>query len=161
MKEAVSILLRVAVISLLVLAGFWLYKHSTRAAIELGDQSMDKVSFPEGGYSVNTSITSISGLKSGDVVAYRVPRADPPVTRIARVIGVEGNKVEVTPKDVLVNGKSFGRKFELAPSWVVPELKVPRGCVYLLADNPFIGVDSKQLGPVPFSFVIGTVKPVN
>lgn len=161
MKEIVSIMLRVFLVAGIVLAGFWLYKHSTRATIELDDHSMEPVSFPEGGYSVNTSYERLSKLKSGDVVAYRPPR-DPSKVRIARVIGIEGNRIEITKKEVLVDGKPYGKRIATG-EWTLPEFKVPRGCLYLLADNPFIAndSDSKALGPVPFAFVVGTVNPVN
>jgi len=156
-NEVVSILIKVAVVAGIVLGGFWLFKNSTRATVQ-DDKSMDPVTFPEGGYGVNTHIDRISQLKSGDVVAYHPPK-NSAETRVARVIGVEGNRVEVTPDAVLVNGTPFPSKF-LTAKWTIPETRVPRGCVYVLADNPFSGVDSKQFGPLPFSFVIGTVKPV-
>ena len=161
MKEIVSIMLRVLLVAGIVLAGFWLYKHSTRVTIELDDHSMDPVSFPEGGYTVNTQHQRISSLKSGDVVAYRNPR-DTAKLRVARVIGIEGNRIEINKKDVLVDGKPFARRIATG-DWIVPEFKVPRGCLYLLADNPFIAndSDSKALGPVPYAYVLGTVKPVN
>lgn len=157
MDEAIRIVVRVLVVSGIVLLCFFLFKHRTSASIEPNDKSMDVVTFPEGSYRVNTSITKLDMLKAGDYVAYKVPK-DPASVRIARVIGTEGMKVEVTPTEVRSNGAPIPKRFETA-KWTIPETKVPRGCVYLLADNPYNAQDSKTVGPVPFTNVIGTVKP--
>jgi signal peptidase I len=148
---------KVLLVCVIVIGCFWLFKHRTRATIEQGDKSMDASIFPEGGYSVDTSIETIAGIKSGDFVAYRLPN-DAAGVRIARVLGVEGNRVEVTQKSVMVNGAAIGGKFNTA-QWTIPETKVPRGCAYVLADDTFAGVDSRTIGPVPFASILGTVKP--
>ncbi len=157
MGEAIRIVIRVLIVSAIVLLCFFLFKHRTSASIESTDKSMDNVTFPEGSYRVNTSIDKLASLKPGDFVAYKVPH-EPASVRIARVIGTEGMKVEVNPNDVLSNGVKIPKRFETA-KWTIPETKVPRGCVYLLADSPFNAQDSKTVGPVPFTNIIGTVRP--
>ncbi len=149
--------IKIAVVFGIVLLCFWLFKHRTRTSIEPGDKSMDVSGFPEGGYSVDTSASALSGLKSGAFVAYRNPK-EPARVNIARVIGVEGARIEVTLKEVLVNGAPINKRIE-TNTWTIPETLVPRGCAYLLADDPLLGMDSKQVGPVPFSYILGTVTP--
>ena len=157
MSEIISAVVKFVVISVIVLGCFWLFKHRTRASIEQGDKSMDTTAFPEGGYSVDTSIETVAGIRSGNYVAYRLPK-DPATTRIARVIGVEGNRIELTATEVRVNDAALTKRTE-ANGWTIPETLVPRGCVYVLADDTFSGVDSRQIGPVPFTYIVGTVKP--
>ncbi len=118
---------------------------------------MDAAAFPEGSYSVDTSIDRITGIKPGDFIAYKIPKEATSV-RIGRVIGLEGMRVEVTPKEVLVNGAPLAKQFQTF-AWTIPEIRVPRGCLYVLADNPSAAQDSKTLGAIPFSHVLGTVKP--
>jgi signal peptidase I len=155
--ETVQIVTRVLIVSVIVLLCFFFFKHRTSASIETSDKSMDPLAFPEGSYRVNTSIDKLESLKPGDCVAYKVPRGAGAV-RIARVIGTEGMKVQITTAGVLSNGAQLPRRFATG-QWTIPETKVPRGCVYLLADNPFDAEDSRTLGPVPFTNIVGTVKP--
>jgi len=155
--ELIHSLVKVLVVCVIIVACFWFFKNRTRASIEQGDKSMSVTSFPEGSYTVNTAITSLSALKTGDYVAYRIP-TDASNLHIARVIGIEGNRVEVTPKEVRVNGAPYDLRFPTT-TWTIPETKVPRGCAFLLTDDPTAGVDSKQLGPIPFAAIAGTIQP--
>ncbi len=157
MTEIIHSTLKVMFVCAIIVLCFWLFKHRTRATIETGDKSMDATNFPEGGYGVDTSIASITDLKSGDFVAFRTPSDNVPM-RIARIIGIEGNRVEVSTKAVLVNGAPVVGKINTG-TWTMPETKVPRGCAYLLVDDTFMGLDSRQLGPIPFVSIVGTVKP--
>jgi len=157
MGEAIQLVIRAVVVSAIVLLCCYLWKHKTRASIEYTDKSMDATVFPEGGYSVNTAIFKVSDVKPGDFVAYKIPK-DPATVRIGRVIGTEGMRVEVTPKEVKANGIPLTKKIENG-TWTMPEIKVPRGCLYILADNTTVSIDSKLMGPIPFHFVLGTVKP--
>lgn len=155
--ENIHALIKIAVVCGIVLLCFWLFKHRARTSVEPGDKSMDASGFPEGGYSVDSSVTSLAAIKSGAFVAYRNPK-DPTHVLIARVIGVEGARVEVTPTEVRVNGAPIDKRIQTS-TWTIPETLVPRGCAYLLADDPLTGMDSKQIGPVPFSCILGTVTP--
>lgn len=157
MNELIRSVGKIVVVCAIVIGCFWLFKHRTRASIEQGDKSMDPSVFPEGGYSVDTSSETINAIKSGDYVAFRLPN-DASAVRIARVLGVAGNRVEITLKGVRVNGAEMSGKFTTA-QWTIPETKVPRGCAYLLTDDTFTGIDSRTLGPISFTSILGTVKP--
>jgi len=149
--EIIHTVVKVLLACAIIVLCFWLFKHHGRASIESNDKSMDALNFPEGGY----GFTATNTYKSGDFVAYRI--SSDANLHIARVIGVEGNRVQVTSKDVLVNGAPLGVQIQTR-AWTIPETKVPRGCAYILADDPS-GTDSKQFGPVPYASIAGTVKP--
>src|SRR5581483_8688070 len=85
-------------------------------------------------------------------VVYKVRGSDGP--KVSRIVAMEGQKVEVKGEDVLVDGspvpcptKSTRSKFD------VPEITVPRGCVFVVNDQRAKGAgadyDSRFLGPIP------------
>ena len=157
-EEIKQILLRFGLMLALIFGLFWFLKHSTRVNISANDKSMNEVSFPEGGYSVNTALEKITDLKKGDVVAYSLT-GDAANRHVARVVGVEGQRVAIAPGNITVDGAPFGFKVELEKT-TIAEFKVPRGCAYLLADIPANGSDSLKNGPIPFLNILGTIKPV-
>ena len=87
-----------------------------------------------------------------------------PVYTYARVIALEGDLVKTEAGKVLVNGKPVqvavveaGEKADFTE-----EFMVPRGHIYVLSDmrrgRISYNVDSRVLGPIPFSLVTGVVK---
>lgn len=158
LDEIKQILFRFGLTLVLIFGLAWFFKHSTKASIGSGDHYMSEATFPEGSYSVNTSLQSLSQYKSGDPVAYVL--AGDPVKRIGRIVGIEGQKVSISAKGVTADNQPLGSRIEIDSSIQVTDLKVPRGCAYILSDTPQNGSDSLKNGPIPFSQILGTVKPI-
>ena len=96
-------------------------------------------------------------------VVYKQAGADGP--RVGRVVGVEGDKIEVKEEDVLRNGEALkapvpARKHS---SVEIPELIVPRGCVFVLNDVRVKGgspqTDSRTFGPIPWDSITHVFRP--
>lgn len=163
-------LIRSAVIYALVVAlligVFKLLKMHERITIDPNDQSMDAQEYPNGGYRIKAGPPRAEEYKAGetcDVVAYWIP-GSPDTDRVARVLALPGEKVEMerkTPGDqkspvvVKVNGKPVLRFNIDNMAWRFPEIVVPRGCLFLLADKPSVGQDSMKAGPVPYYCIRG------
>jgi hypothetical protein len=115
--------------------------------------------YPYGNHSLDSRGLSIADYKVGDVVAFYM-FSKPDQHRVARIVAVEGQRVEIN-KVVKVDGKATTWKLE-NPEWQFPEIRVPRGCVYLLSDKPGFwttteaGIgDSTKIGPVPYCNLLG------
>ncbi|WWD17941.1 signal peptidase I [Kwoniella shandongensis] len=122
---------------------------------------------------------SKKGPKRGDVIVATSPM-DPRQTVCKRVIGVEGDMIEIEPrrggqrkwvdaigKDYMVDVPSSSEssfEFEELSSRLVPRrngegqwVKVPKGHVWLVGDNMSNSTDSRKYGPVPIAMVKGKV----
>ena len=144
----------------LIIGGFKLYKAQDKAYIDPNDHSMKPDEYSTGSHSLNTSPLSIEDYKQGDVVAFKL-FVKPDEHRVARVVALEGQRVEVVNKQVKVDGKTTAFKVDIG-DWAFPEIRVPRGCVFLISDvtsfwsttDPGIG-DSMRIGPVPYFNLLG------
>jgi len=90
----------------------------------------------------------------GDVVVFHYPN-DPADDYIKRVIGLQGDVVEVQNGNVYVNGLIVNEPYiKESPmytgTWVVPE-----GTLFVLGDNRNHSSDSHEWGFVPFENVFG------
>lgn len=84
--------------------------------------------------------------------------ADGPV--IKRVVGVGGDTVAMEDSVLIVNGEPVDEPYvdEVTLDGVFyHEVVVPEGYVFVLGDNRFDSVDSRNYGPVPVSAVQGRV----
>jgi len=106
----------------------------------------------------------VGNLKYGDIVTIDVSDMNgvdrSPI--IKRVIGVEGDKIEVKDGKVYLNGKALKEDYINGDSTeVVNEeycnLTVQKGQIYVLGDNrtPGGSLDSRSLGPLDISRVGG------
>lgn len=71
---------------------------------------------------------------------------------VGRVVAVAGEKVELNEGALAVNGSVVAtspRILDLAP------VTIPFGSVFVLGDDPDHAVDSRELGPVPASKIVG------
>ncbi|KAK8865874.1 signal peptidase I [Kwoniella newhampshirensis] len=119
------------------------------------------------------------GPKRGDVIVATSPM-DPRQTVCKRVIGVEGDMIEIEPRrggqrkwidavgqDYMVDVPSSSEsrfEFDELSSRLVPRrngegqwVKVPKGHVWLVGDNLSNSTDSRKYGPVPIAMVKGKV----
>lgn len=88
-----------------------------------------------------------------DLVRFRTARSA--VDHTARVIAVQGQRVKIEAGVVFVDGAKADDPYAYSSNeadWF-PEMVVPAGCVFVLADQRWRGnpekLDSRGLGPIP------------
>lgn len=124
--------------------------------------------------------SSISEVRRGDVIAYRVDVDGKNYDFIWRVIALPGDEVEVTGTHVAVNDVALDREkvreeealeifretnadgvqYEVAypRTGEAPEpvsVRVPEDHVFVLGDNRWNAADSRYKGSIPFSAIVG------
>lgn len=93
----------------------------------------------------------------GDIVVFEYP-ADPSLIFIKRVIGVEGDRVEIKGHKVYVNGLELDEPYiNEKPLGDFPEVVVPPGTVFVLGDNRNDSRDSRytDVGFIPLENIRG------
>lgn len=126
-------------------------------------------------------------LRRGDIVVFRSPE-DPELLLVKRVIALPGEVVRMDGRVVVVDERPFslirsGADCDLTPGcelweessqahrcniafspsavparWADQTLLVPDASLYVLGDNRDNSLDSRVLGPVPVSGVVGKVQ---
>jgi signal peptidase I len=99
----------------------------------------------------------ISDISRGDTVVFWFP-GDPSKSFIKRVIGVPGDKVEVTDGKVSVNQTALDEPYvpEAYRDHVSTPLRVvPQGEYFVLGDHRSSSNDSRMWGTVPRHFIYG------
>lgn len=106
---------------------------------------------------VNKFVYNFDEVGRGDVIVFRFP-LDPQKSYIKRVVGVEGDVVEIADGQLIVNGVSIDE-------WYVPgeyrdrsshaAVVVPEDSLFVLGDHRNTSNDSRMWGTVPREFVTG------
>jgi len=108
----------------------------------------------------NKIIYKISSPKRGDIVVLKAPD-DPTKDYIKRVIGIEGDTVEIIDGKVYVNGEQYIEDYisedAYTYSYENSVWKVEKGYVFVLGDNRNKGAskDSRYLGLIPIDSIKG------
>jgi len=106
---------------------------------------------------VNKFVYRFDEIHRGDVIVFRFP-LDPSKSYIKRVVGLPGDRVEITDGAVYVNGRLVEEPY-LAPEFrdrsSHPPLEAPPGHVYVLGDHRNTSNDSRIWGTVPLEYVTG------
>ena len=77
---------------------------------------------------------------------------------IKRVIALPGDRVSIQNGVVRLNGEALDEPYVAYPGGPdLAELTVPEGTIFVLGDNRAVSMDSRLLGPIPDSGVLGTV----
>ncbi len=107
----------------------------------------------------NKSIIPISEPGRGDVIVFQYP-LDKTKDYIKRVIGLPGDEIRITGRQIFINGRLFdadfgiydensGRGNNLGP------IVVPEGSLFVMGDNRDHSYDSRYWGFLPLDLVKG------
>ena len=112
----------------------------------------------------NKIIYTIGEPKRGDIVILEAPD-DSDKDYIKRVVGLEGDTVEIKEGKVFVNGELFTETYipkdstmgKYIKTFGEVKLKVPEGQVFVLGDNRNKGAskDSRYFGPIDIESIKG------
>jgi len=103
---------------------------------------------------VNKWIYKVRPPKRGEVIVFHAQeRKD----YIKRVIALPGETVEAKNNKILINGNILEEPYinEEIRTQDFPLTKVPPGTVFVLGDNRMNSLDSRILGAIPVSAIIG------
>lgn len=90
----------------------------------------------------------------GDVIVFSLPN-DPNKEYIKRVIGLPGDRVEISGRQVIVNGEVLFEPYIAADPLYTGSWTVPEGSLFVLGDNRNNSTDSHVWGPVDMNHAIG------
>jgi signal peptidase I len=96
-------------------------------------------------------------IRRGNVVVFSYP-VGTTGRAIKRVVAIGGDTVTIGPGAISVNGHAI--PIAGAPSQAAARNRVehiPKGYVFLLGDNTRVSIDSRILGPLPDTDVVGRV----
>ena len=132
---------------------------------EISNEAMIPTFLPGDHVIVNRAAYHAAGPQRGDIVLYRYP--DEEGKRfVHRVIGLPGDRIEIRTQILSVNGEALTEPYAqhtdrpLAPGNVrdhVGPMIVPPDAYFVLGDNREESLDSRFLGPVSKSQVLGQV----
>jgi len=92
--------------------------------------------------------------KRGDIVIVRFPDRDEDI--IKRVIATQGERISVSGGSVFINGVKLVEPYTQAlADRDSPEVTVPPGTIFVMGDNRNNSHDSRDVGPIPLSDVLG------
>lgn len=141
-------------IFIIVIVGSKLINHYLYATAHVYGNSM-LPTFQEGDRLVMDRIKShIENPKIGDIIIVKKEN----VRIIKRVVGVEGDKIEIKDGYLYRNGKKIKENY--TKEEIVgdrSEITVPKESVYVLGDNRNHSSDSRIYGPFPIEKIEGIV----
>ncbi len=152
--------------------------------ILVGDHMLvDKIGFENGGNNWGSYVLPRREVKRGDIIAFRYPE-DVSQMFVKRVIGIPGDRIRLTNKQVIRNGQvleepyirhispaiddyrdnfptapepqTTGRGRDMFERYVHSgEVAVPPDMLFVMGDNRDDSLDSRYWGFVPLSYVAG------
>ena len=90
----------------------------------------------------------------GDLVTFWEPRYG---IVVKRVVAIEGDEVAIVGRRLMINGEPISEDYIKPGGADCPARWVRPGCVFVLGDNRGRSADSRFLGDVPESAVVGRV----
>ncbi|WP_284143269.1 signal peptidase I [Metabacillus flavus] len=121
---------------------------------------------------VNKAGFSLAGPKRFDIVVFHASEDE---DYIKRIIGLPGDSVEYKYDQLYINGRPVDEPYlkeykselidpPLTENFTLEEItgrkKVPKGQVFVMGDNRRISKDSRHIGTVPVSEIMGEAKVV-
>lgn len=122
---------------------------------EIPSNSMEPTLAPGDRVLVNKLSYKFWAPNRGDVVVFQYPK-DPDRVFIKRVIGLEGEKVEIKDSKVLINDQPVNEPYlnegQFPP---FPPQVIPQGQILVLGDNRNKSKDSRDWGLLPKQYLLG------
>lgn len=118
-------------------------------------ESMEPTLYPLDRVIVNKVSTHFQSPVRGDILVFKFPM-DPSRDLIKRVIGLEGEIVEIRQNSVYINGRRLVEAY--LPHELIPDFgpeTIPRGHLFMMGDNRNNSDDSRVWGPLDKSLIIG------
>jgi signal peptidase I len=103
---------------------------------------------------VNKLAYKLGAPRLGDVIVFHFPR-DPEQEYIKRVIGLPGDRVNISAGQVYVNDRLLNEEYIAAQPAYNDSWEVPQDSLFVLGDNRNNSSDSHNWGPVPLEYVVG------
>jgi len=106
---------------------------------------------------INKLVYRLESIERGDIVVFHYPR-DTQKSFIKRVIGLPGDRINISYGHVYVNGQQLLEPYvpsDYLDARSYPELVVPSNAYYVLGDHRSMSNDSREFGPVQRSYIYG------
>ena len=141
-------LLVALVVKTFLLQAFYIPSLSMSPTLEIDDRVL-----------VNKLSYDMHDIRRGDVVVFESPNRDTKIKDlIKRVVGLPGETIETRDGRVLINGTELKEPYlqpDIAPGKPVERQVVPRGHIFVMGDFRSNSRDSRDIGPIPESSVVG------
>lgn len=128
-----------------VIQGFYIPSGSMRPTLEVGDRIF-----------VNKFLYRFREPARGDLMVFRYP-IDPTQKFIKRLIGLEGEVLEIQGGVVFIEGQALQEDYLYRPDYFgsYGPVRIPAGKYFVLGDNRNNSEDSRFWGFVPREEIIG------
>lgn len=111
---------------------------------------------------VNKFIYRFKQPERGDIIAFRYSQ-DPSQFFIKRIIGIEGDEIDIREGNVYLNGKKIDERYILEPMDKIKtgNIKYPiliqKNTYFVMGDNRNVSYDSRynEVGLIPLSLISG------
>jgi signal peptidase I len=106
---------------------------------------------------INKFVYRYESIDHGDVVVFRYPN-DPTKSYIKRVIGVPGDRVQISFGRVYVNGRRLIEPYvpdQYSDQRSMPEIVVPPDAFFVMGDHRNMSSDSRDFGAVGRDYIYG------
>jgi signal peptidase I len=146
----VGALLVALVIKTFLLSAFYIPSESMTPTLKVGDRVM-----------VNKISYDLHSVHRGDIVVFKRPpsEAEDPTIKdlIKRVIGLPGETIEARDGKVYIDGRLLNEPYLPAGTETLnlPPRTVPSGQYFVMGDNRMNSKDSRYIGPIPKSLIVG------
>jgi len=167
LREAFELLAETAVFVFFILTfvvqSFGVPTPSMEPALLVGDFILvNKMAAAPAASALERALLPRRELRRGDIVAFKAPSEDLKKDYVKRVIALEGERLEIRGKQVLVDGLPLPEPYKVHLYGALPlegdhfgPLTVPRGHVFVMGDNRDDSADGRTWGFLPAEYVKG------